>query len=213
MDDLKQSRNKELTMQRFIEAVGEIMREEGIKGLGLNNIARRAGYDKNLINRYFGSRDGLLDAYIAEKDYWLKFQKEILRSITEEDDIKKYPAIVANIFKNQLRYFYQDKDAQLIILAELNGQELELLQSIARTRELIGEDVLVKIVPIFQAVGINIRPIMALFTAGIYYVVLHAVNNRSTFAGVDINTEEERESAAKEIDWAIDQIFKGTGLM
>ncbi|WP_207531823.1 TetR/AcrR family transcriptional regulator [Desertivirga arenae] len=212
MMDFKQSRNKDLTMARLIETVGEIFIKDGVKGLGLNNIARKAGYDKNLINRYFGSRDGLLDAYIADRDYWIKYKNEIRQSINNVIDIKNYPLVVATILKNQFNYYYENKEAQLIILAEICGEEEELLQSIARVRELLGEDIFEKIDPIFIKSGLNIRTVMALLTAGIYYLILHAINNGSTFCGVDINTKEGRDSVEKGIDWVVDLVFKATGL-
>ncbi|WP_207423752.1 TetR/AcrR family transcriptional regulator [Desertivirga brevis] len=206
-DEHERLKSKEFTKKRFLEAVGEIFMEEGISEIGINNVARRAGFDKKLIYRYFKSRTGLLDAYIEEKDYWLKFQKGILESINCEPDSRRYPVIVADILKNQLEYFFHDKEAQKIILAEISGDE-QLLESVSRVREQLGEDIFAKLDPIFQRANIDFRALSSLLVAGIYYIVLHAIFNGTTFCGVDINRETERERVGKVIEWVIFLVFK-----
>ncbi len=57
-------RNRAQTEQRLIDAVGQIIVEEGIDRVRINRIASRAGVNKILIYRYFGSLDGLRDAYM-----------------------------------------------------------------------------------------------------------------------------------------------------
>lgn len=57
-------RNRAATTQRIVDAVEQILGEEGIKGIGINAIAEKASVSKVLIYRYFGSIEGLLDYYI-----------------------------------------------------------------------------------------------------------------------------------------------------
>ncbi|MFM2350941.1 MAG: hypothetical protein RIR04_1907 [Pseudomonadota bacterium] len=54
--------NREDTTQRILTAALEILAEQGFGALGINQIARRAEADKQLIYRYFGGIDGLLSA-------------------------------------------------------------------------------------------------------------------------------------------------------
>jgi AcrR family transcriptional regulator len=63
-------RDRDLTRQRIIAAVGEVLAADGFQGLGVNAVARRAGADKVLIYRYFGALPDLLAAYAEEGDFW-----------------------------------------------------------------------------------------------------------------------------------------------
>ncbi|WP_248304985.1 TetR/AcrR family transcriptional regulator [Devosia sp. FKR38] len=46
----------------MISAATAVLAETGFQGLGINTVARRAGCDKQLIYRYFGGLDGLIEA-------------------------------------------------------------------------------------------------------------------------------------------------------
>ncbi len=54
--------NREDTTDRILNAALEILAAEGFAALGINPIARRAEADKQLIYRYFGGLEGLLQA-------------------------------------------------------------------------------------------------------------------------------------------------------
>ena len=59
-------RNRAQTEQRLIDAVGQLLLEEGIEAVRINRIATRAGVNKILIYRYFGGLTGLRDAYMRQ---------------------------------------------------------------------------------------------------------------------------------------------------
>ena len=63
-------RNREMTRERLISAVGKVVAEVGFKQLGVNMVAREAGVDKKLIYRYFGGLNGLEDAYGRTVEFW-----------------------------------------------------------------------------------------------------------------------------------------------
>jgi AcrR family transcriptional regulator len=54
--------NKDETKERILAAGLHILSEDGFAALGVNNLARRSGADKQLIYRYFGGLDGVLSA-------------------------------------------------------------------------------------------------------------------------------------------------------
>lgn len=56
------TRDRPGTEVNIIEAAKRVLAEEGFGAFGVNAIARRAGCDKQLIYRYFGGLDGLVDA-------------------------------------------------------------------------------------------------------------------------------------------------------
>lgn len=53
-------------------AARDVLAETGFQGFGINAVARRAGCDKQLIYRYFGGIEGLVDAIGADLATWLE---------------------------------------------------------------------------------------------------------------------------------------------
>ena len=66
-------RNREKTQARIIEAVDRIILRDGSQGLGVNAVAQESGVSKVLIYRYFGSFEGLLEAWAVKNSYWTRF--------------------------------------------------------------------------------------------------------------------------------------------
>ncbi len=64
-------RDSEQTRQAILDALERILVEKGFTGVGVNAVAREAGVDKVLIYRYFGSMEGLLEAFRDGKDLGL----------------------------------------------------------------------------------------------------------------------------------------------
>ncbi|WP_374376593.1 TetR/AcrR family transcriptional regulator [Tabrizicola sp.] len=56
------ARNRDETRAAILAAAQALLAEEGFSGFGVNALARRSGFDKQLIYRYFGGLDGLVDA-------------------------------------------------------------------------------------------------------------------------------------------------------
>lgn len=63
-------RNREQTKQLLIRAVIDLVSLSGFKDFGINSVAKKAGYDKVLIYRYFGDLDGLLRAVSESVEFF-----------------------------------------------------------------------------------------------------------------------------------------------
>ena len=114
-------RDKDETIRKIISAVGELFVEEGKKGLNITRIARRSGIDRTLIYRYFGKDvKTVIEAYIVQKDYWLKFFEKINNEVVNKNHENGIDLII-NVLQNQWRYFSSDKEMQQLILWELSG--------------------------------------------------------------------------------------------
>jgi len=68
----KRIKNRAQTEAAILSAARELLADEGFQGFGINAIARRAGCDKQLIYRYYGGLDGLLDAIGEDLGDWVK---------------------------------------------------------------------------------------------------------------------------------------------
>ncbi|WP_338666627.1 TetR/AcrR family transcriptional regulator [Pseudodesulfovibrio methanolicus] len=63
-------RNKEITKQKLVRAVGKVLAEVGFQRLGVNMVAREAGVDKKLIYRYYQGLEGLVAEYGRTVEFW-----------------------------------------------------------------------------------------------------------------------------------------------
>jgi AcrR family transcriptional regulator len=64
------TRHRAATEHQLVVAVGQLLAEQGPAALNASNVARAVGVDKALIYRYFGSFDGLIEAYARDGLYW-----------------------------------------------------------------------------------------------------------------------------------------------
>ncbi len=63
---IARTRDRAATEAALVKAARAVLAEAGFQGLGVNAIARAAGCDKQLIYRYFGGVEGLVDAIGAQ---------------------------------------------------------------------------------------------------------------------------------------------------
>lgn len=202
---MKRQKNKEETMRLLINTVGEILREEGHAGLGVNRISLRSGVAKPLIYRYFFSLNSLLRSYIEEKDYWLSmFVKLKEHSNAEPENLQEF---FTTVLQQQFLYFQKEKEMQKFILWQIS-KEHPLMRSVSEKREKEGASLLALSDPHFQDSGINFRALYAIVVGGIYYLVMHANNNKSTVCGIDINWERDRLEVLRTIEQIITWAWK-----
>jgi len=199
-------RNKELTKKKIITAVGDIFKEEGYEGIGINKIAKKAGVDKKLIYRYFNSMDELLEAYVVEKDYWMTFSNKN----EEAHPPKAYQNnkdLFIDLFQNQWKFFSSEPEMQSLIMWELSG-ESELMKSIHNVREMFGQGVFKLTDEHFKDSGVNIRAISALIVGGIYYAILHSRHNGNIICDVDVRSKEGNKEMLKAIRQIVEWAFE-----
>lgn len=65
-------RDRTRTEAAIVLAARDVLAESGFQGFGINAVARRAGCDKQLIYRYFGGLEGLIEAIGAEIATWVE---------------------------------------------------------------------------------------------------------------------------------------------
>jgi AcrR family transcriptional regulator len=199
-------KDKEQTKKRLIQAVGEILKNEGYSGLGVNRIAKQAGVNKKLIYRYFGGLNFLIEAYIVEKDYWMIFSDK-MKEVISQNDFPNSEKLITAVLQNQFKFFFSEKDMQRLILWELSADS-PLMQSIHNARESMGQKFLELTDLHFQGSSVNFRAIAALLVGGIYYTILHTIFNGSKFADMDINSEKGQSEMLKAIEQIVGWAFK-----
>ena len=192
-------RDRELSEEKLIHAVGELIDEVGFEKLGINQVAKRAGFSKNLIYRYFESLDGLIYAYMKKNDFWIneKVQKP------DTSDIKGY-----------LKAFYIREIAEYrgnTALKRLKRWELstdkDIVTNIRVQREKNGTQFTNMMFQFVKVDKEQLQAISALIDAGTAYLSMLEDNCRM-FNGIDIQSEEGWQQIIKGIDTLLDVILK-----
>jgi AcrR family transcriptional regulator len=196
--------SRERSMQKVLDAVGQILRTEGYSALKINHISEVAKIDKTSIYRYFGSTKDLIDTYMNKEDYWMDKVAPKVKSIVEESSQFGKDEIIS-ILHTMLDEVEKSRDLQKILLWELSEYQ-ERLRELADNREKLGSGLFKLTDRDFEGTDVNLRSIIALQIAGIYYLVLHAKSNATTFCEIDVNTREGmdtiRKALTKIMNWA-----------
>lgn len=199
-------KNKAETMQRLIDAVGNIIKNKGYKGLGLNAIAKEADVSKILIHRYFGTVDQLVEAYVLKNDYWIAKASEVKVETSGKSDRESLKELVIKLLRGHFEYFNTHQEMRDIILWEITERTM-LLNSICQVREAVGNMLIEKSAPLFAGNKKNLKAITAIMVSGIYYMILHSKKNESTICGIDVSSKEGEEEILKAIDQIIEWTF------
>ncbi|EHQ24755.1 TetR/AcrR family transcriptional regulator [Mucilaginibacter paludis] len=199
-------KNKEETKRRFINAVGEILKNEGYSALGVNNIARKAGVNKGLLYRYFGKLEYLIEAYVVENDYWMTFSNKLNEFISNNKSLSSQH-LVTQILQNQYKFFLSEPEMQRLIHWELSG-DCRLMTSIHNARESNGQKLLEMTDKDFENTKVNFRAIAALLVGGIYYTILHTRFNGGMFCDIDLMSANGQNEILKSIEQIVGWAFE-----
>lgn len=200
-------RDREKTMLKLINAVGEIIKTEGYTALGVNKIAKKAEVNKKLIYRYFDNNvNNLIETYVKAKDYWIGLS-ENMQEILMQTNVDHGKELMKSILTRQLTFFYNEEEMQKIIIWEISEKN-RMIKDVSFKREEFGEEIFKLIGPYFENADTDIRSMMALQVAGVYYMVLQAKANGNTFCGVDINEPAGMERVLKALNKITELIYK-----
>ena len=181
---------------------------KGYFGLKASKIAYVAGVSKTLIYRYFGNVEELFKVYLSQKDFWVSMQTE-LRGLLDANQHDHGKEFTKQALQGQISYFFENKEMQEIMRWQIS-QPNEIARSLADARERVGEELLRIIEPHFRDSDVNFRAILAVIVPGIYYLVLNAKVNGSTFCGIDINKSEDMKQVQKAVgqlvEWSYENV-------
>jgi len=194
-------RNKEITKDKLVKAVGKVMAEVGFRNLGVNPVAREAGVDKKLIYRYFGGLTGLVEAYGQTLEFWPSAE-ELLGP--DQESVRNLPPheLMALFFKRYLK----------AILARPNTLEILAWEAMERNSLTSAlEEVRVKTALEFFELMEQDPPedvdltALVLFMAGAVNFLAVRSRVHRHLGGVDL----ESEDGWTRIERTIDQLLEG----
>lgn len=192
------------TEKQLIEAVSEIINEEGFSKIGINKIARTAKCDKVLIYRYFGGLEGLVAAWAKQHDFYIQAYDSFIEKI-EKVRKNRLNEITKEILLTQLHFTKENKTLQKLLLWELSG-DLKF-KVIRELREKNGHK-LQKVLD--DKLGIkenNIDMYITVLIASINYVVLSTLNYQQ-FNGINFYDESSWVRYEEALCDYIDMLFE-----
>jgi AcrR family transcriptional regulator len=198
-------RNPEDKKARLIEAVGELLTENGYRGLGLNKVAARAGVSKPMVYEYFGNLNGLLKAYIGQTDSWLPYFESL--ELPEKPTMEELKQCFIKILQDQFRYFHGKKEMQKLVHWQISESNA-LMRAASLTREREGLRLLELVEHHFKNSGISLKAVLAFLVGGVYFNVLNDSAGAGTVAGIDLRNEKDfdqmLDTIARVVGWAFE---------
>jgi len=196
-------RNTERSKEKFLSAVGKILKTKGYAGLKINDIAKVAGVDKKMIYTYFGGLDGLIDEYIRTQDFWSNVHAD-MASEPIDDGGKTF---TKEVFLSQFDYLSKNKELQKVLLWRLS-EERKSLRKLTDEQEENGEKLFSQITdPHFGEHAEKFRAVSAVLVAGMYYLNMYAEHNGSVFSGIDLKTDDGRKAIKDAVSFLIDKTY------
>lgn len=198
-------RNTERSKEKFLSAVGKILKTKGYAGLKINDIAKVAGVDKKMIYTYFGGLDGLIDEYIRTQDFWSNVHADMASEPIDDGG----KAFTKEVFLSQFDYLSKNKELQKVLLWRLS-EERKSLRKLTDEQEENGEVLFSQITdPHFGEHAEKFRAVSAVLVAGMYYLNMYAEHNGSIFSGIDLKTDDGRKAIKDAVSFLIDKTYDG----
>lgn len=108
-------KNKGTTKRKLLDAVGQIINNNGFVELGVNKVAKAASVSKILIYRYFGGFNQLVKTYVLEKDFWSNYLSE--HDLDENGNLPMAEQI-GKLLSEQFNYFYDHCVMEAVMINE-----------------------------------------------------------------------------------------------
>jgi len=198
MSKQQPEKDKEQTKQRLIDAVGVLLREKGFRHVKVNEVAAEAHVSKILIYRYFGGLDGLIDAYIKQKDFWITYEFPADLKVNLKSRIKQ-------MYDNQIKSMRSDEAFKELHLKELADKK-PLSEEVEKIRERNGLQLIREVAEITQRPEEEVAALASVLGGAITYLSLFE-RMSGEFNGINLHSESGWEQLSKGIDVIIDSWF------
>lgn len=188
-------KDRELTEKKILDAVGEIIIEDGFEKVGVNAVAQKAGISKMLIYRYFGSIEELIAKYIFQNDFWINISSAPVGS----ENIGLY---IKKMFREQISQLREDITLKRLYRWELSADNSAVSQ-LREKREQNGCNLIKTISDLTHSSQKEVASLASILSASISYLVLLEELN-PTYNGIDLQSDNGWEQIAQGIDMIID---------
>lgn len=184
---------RQQTEQRIMQALEDQIHETGMRGVGVNAIAKRAGVSKELIYRYFDGLPGLMLQWMQTQDFWTGKSAMLLDATSAEKSLQQ---IVLDMLNAQIEALSKNDALKEIRRWELIERN-EVSAQLANRREKAARTFVDELSAMSKDTDADVPAMIGVMLAGVLYLSLRS-KTESHFLGVPIRTEEgwERITAA-----------------
>jgi AcrR family transcriptional regulator len=185
------ARNRDETRAAILAAAQALLADEGFSGFGVNALARRSGFDKQLIYRYFGGLDGLVDALGEALAGWVAAH---LAPAMAQDPGPGYGDLVEAVMLAYLDALRADSLMQKLVAWELSDPSPQVRRLSDQRARAMGE-LVARLRGDRQPVpGLDAPALNAILIAAIQHLVL-AGSVSGRFSGLALATDEDWDRA------------------
>lgn len=197
----RRPRRSKITLQRdILDAIAELVGEEGFANINLSSISQAAEVDINAIQRNFGSLERLLDRYVQIFDYWYDDIVQSAKSSSSDEPEQLYGEILRKIIES----LYKNKNMRQLLLWEMT-EENNTTKRVAYNREHALKDVLSNYEEVFKDSGLDVEILTSILVAGINDLIIR--RKKSFFLGVDYSLTKSKERLIKTVSNIVSMCF------
>jgi AcrR family transcriptional regulator len=197
----KRVRDRGATEKAILRAAKALLSEEGFQNFGINAVARRAGCDKQLIYRYYGGLNGLVEAIGSDLGTWV-------RDRIPEDTGGMFLLTYGDLMERLALLFLQalrDDPLMRRIVAWEVSENTEQVRRLAESRSKALSQWLERMKgSLAPPKGVDAAAVNAILIAAIQHLVLSA-SAGGQCAGLALKTPKDWEQAAT----ALKRIVRG----
>jgi AcrR family transcriptional regulator len=184
-------RNRDETRAAILAAAQALLAEEGFSGFGVNALARRSGFDKQLIYRYFGGLDGLVDALGEALAGWVAAH---LAPALAQDPGPGYGDLVETVLLAYLDALRGDSLMQKLVAWELSDPSPQVRRLSDQRAKAMGDLVARLRGDRHPAPGLDAPALNAILIAAIQHLVLAGATS-GRFSGLALADDADWDRA------------------
>jgi AcrR family transcriptional regulator len=180
------SRDRGATSTAILTAAKMILAEKGFAALGVNAVARDAGCDKQLVYRYFGGLDGLVDAIGEEMADWVGTRLGT-PAIASTDSYATRLTLMCTLFIDALRL---DPLMRAILAWEVSDSSPHVRRLSQARGRAMGQWMGGLRGDLVPPAGVDVAALIAVLFAAIQHLVLAGATS-GRFAGLPVETDAD----------------------
>lgn len=181
-------RDRARTQDAILVAARQVLAESGFPGFGINAVARQAGCDKQLIYRYFGGLDGLVEAIGDDLAAWVSASLAQSSGPTPAS----YGELVERLMLGFLASFRSDVLVQKIAAWEI-ADASPLVQRLSEARsKALAQWIASQRADLVPPPNVDAAAVNAMLIAALQHMVLSA-SAMGQFGGMSLAKDEDWE--------------------
>lgn len=198
------SRDREATERRLLDAARSVLAEQGFGRFGVNAVARAADCDKQLIYRYFGGLEGLIEALGKDLADWWGEKLAPMAALGRPDD---YADLIGRMALSLLQALREDPLMRQIVLWEVIEASPEIQKLATARADSMANWMQRTRAGVAPPEGVDAPALNAMLIAAVHHLVVSGVNTGS-FAGINLETEDDWERVRQTLRRIIEAVYR-----